>query len=762
MEALGAAASVVSLATILAQLIDGVTQLHGFWTSVKEVPKSLTWLSTDLEILHDILQSIESSSAQLSQTGDTSPFFRNSQAGDKPVKRAWRSVKAVFDSKKIESYRENLESAKATKQGLGTITSLQCHLATLSLEQARANTDILATSNEIKESVSQLGSILDQKIQSMALLTALSHENPLASFISSSVEKTISSVVQNTLKDISSQTQKTRVPRCRKACCRGRMPISDANELPGDDDDARLSKSTNGPGIISENGIETIIVPQERPISEPVGRQDRKRKKYNHRFWKTYKTIFGTVSIHSCEVATEALKGTSKLPFTEADTCSTEIEIQFTPRLWLARTASSILGAVESAQNRSTWKFNIQYYPVVDENSDIFQACREGDIKRMRNLFNNKQASPNDITQRGENLMMCALNTLGSRNMRFETCNLLLESGWRGSENFNGIYPLDLVFNLGPYDIYGVHNGLELCSLYEDDLKIARLLVERVGVEHLASEFFIASLYISTSLSPPFTPPALEYLCKQDRLDFSIKNIVREASPAVDWKLPIASALKVLLDCGVELSDLNRKDEYELILKRILSSFFRMFNNPDDQRIRFNETVLEFTTLLRAGVDPYAHHDSVNLTVTELVQLDPDFTEVAWNLALELNGWENDEDNVTDETSPSVGGIDEDFTATTIANDSESGDPDGQVLGSGNGNDSEHEEEKGNEIEDNSPSEVDETDACPNIPSAWIEEEPVFPICRKFRSKRSDFTGTSETGVVWPRHMYIGRGKSHR
>ena len=133
MEALGAAASVVSLATILAQLINGVTQLRGFWTSVKDVPKSLTWLSTDLEILHDILQSIESSSVQLSQTGDTSPLSGilqkcalyieylqetvkplQSRAGDKPLKRAWRSVKAVFDSKKIESYRENLESAKAT------------------------------------------------------------------------------------------------------------------------------------------------------------------------------------------------------------------------------------------------------------------------------------------------------------------------------------------------------------------------------------------------------------------------------------------------------------------------------------------------------------------------------------------------------------------------------------------------------------------------------------------------------------------------
>jgi hypothetical protein len=120
-----------------------------------------------------------------------------------------------------------------------------------------------------------------------------------------------------------------------------------------------------------------------------------------------------------------------------------------------------------------------------------------------------------------------------------------------------GFYALDLVFNLG--FIGRVYNGLDLRSLYEDDLKIARLLVERADVEHLDSKYFTACLYFSTSLSLPIAPPALEYLCKQDRVDFSIKKIVREASLAVDWKLPIASPLKILLDCGVELSDLSRK-----------------------------------------------------------------------------------------------------------------------------------------------------------------------------------------------------------
>ena len=37
-----------------------------------------------------------------------------SEAGSGTAKKAWKSVKAVFGSEKIKSYRENLESAKAT------------------------------------------------------------------------------------------------------------------------------------------------------------------------------------------------------------------------------------------------------------------------------------------------------------------------------------------------------------------------------------------------------------------------------------------------------------------------------------------------------------------------------------------------------------------------------------------------------------------------------------------------------------------------
>ena len=115
---------------------------------------------------------------------------------------------------------------------MGTIANLQYNLTTLSLDQARASNDVAAQSQDIKESVLRLESLLNQEIQRMTSLVALNHENPLASFLSSSMKKTISSVVQNALKDLSIQTRSNHVPRCRKVRCRGRMTISGSVKPP--------------------------------------------------------------------------------------------------------------------------------------------------------------------------------------------------------------------------------------------------------------------------------------------------------------------------------------------------------------------------------------------------------------------------------------------------------------------------------------------------------------------------------------------------
>jgi len=90
-----------------------------------------------------------------------------------------------------------------------------------------------------------------------------------------------------------------------------------------------------------------------------------------------------------------------------------------------------------------------------------------------------------------------------------------------------GEYVLDMVINCG----FGAEHAGEI---YEDDLKLARLLIETVGVEHLNESTFLSILVFATCWGPPFVPPALEYLCKQDKLDFNLKTIMREACPPGD------------------------------------------------------------------------------------------------------------------------------------------------------------------------------------------------------------------------------------
>jgi hypothetical protein len=356
-------------------------------------------------------------------------------------------------------------------------------------------------------------------------------------------------------------------------------------------------------------------------------------------------------------------------------------------------------------------------------------------------------------------------------------CEFLLDSGWSGSELFNSmkIYPSIFISILSDFtDATLVEYALDLVltifyfdlrrseEIVEDDLKVARLLVERAKVEHLGGANFLAGLLLGTCWSPPIIPPALEYLRKQDRIDFDLKIMMEETYSRVggtntflNFKYPIATTLRVLLSCGLGLANLGTEQGEELILTRILRFMFRKFEDPEQQRDGFNGVVLELILLIRSGVDPDAHFDSVDWTVAELVMLDPHFTEVAWNLALALSGWKNNGDDITDETSSSVSSMDDGFVSNIAISTSNSGYSEEQVVLLDGGDESKHDDEKGNAAEDLNPPEFDENSASPKIPGAWIEEEPLFPIRRKFKSKRSDFDGYY-SGYFWPSHMYIG------
>jgi hypothetical protein len=378
---------------------------------------------------------------------------------------------------------------------------------------------------------------------------------------------------------------------------------------------------------------------------------------------------------------------------------------------------------------------------------------------------------------------------------RFETCKFLLESGYSGSNYFDSkkIYlstamPIqrtstDAALDDQAFDYVFLFNGLnpeKEREDYEDSLKLIRLLVETVKMEHLENKTFATSLFLGT-IGSPIVPPALEYLCKQETLDFSLKNVIQKeystCIASLTWIFPNATTLRILLDCGIELTDLGWRNNGELLGTRIFDSFSESFDNPEEQRMEFNGRVLEFITLLRAGVDPNTHIESMDCTAALLVKLDPHFTEVAWSLALDLAGWGDDGDGgdgVTNKASSSTGSMDENFVANSSKNNGDSADSDNQEDLSDDGVESkhqdededgnkdgiesedEHEDEGGNEAEDLDSPEIDENGPSLNIPGAWVEEEPYFPIRRKFKSKRSDFNG-SYNGFVWPRHMYMGK-----
>ena len=133
MEGLSATGSIVSLVAITGQLFESTKALYEFWTSVKEVPSRLQWLSEDLKCLENSLESIRHQSARnISDNGSqngyqalrscrfhmhnlealVAPFQSRTEDGKRP--RMWKSIKAEFNAKKIELYRGNLEAAKAS------------------------------------------------------------------------------------------------------------------------------------------------------------------------------------------------------------------------------------------------------------------------------------------------------------------------------------------------------------------------------------------------------------------------------------------------------------------------------------------------------------------------------------------------------------------------------------------------------------------------------------------------------------------------
>ena len=224
-------------------------------------------------------------------------------------------------------------------------------------------------------------SSLQREIQNIASSTASNVGDPLAPFVSPTLEKTLSTVLEKGIMECFSKLgavgplqQEVLSQRHRRA-----KKIKDKRSID------TIPKTHLGPRV---DGQRVSKVKRRRCV-----------------FWKYFQTPFGHVSLHCDKYAHDAFENWTAKASCDED-CVFEFRITFVPRPWLFRRASFVTGTWDPFPGCSLTALNLKFRPVVDSNSAIFKACKAGDVDTMKYLFQRKQASPYDINLRGEDLLM--------------------------------------------------------------------------------------------------------------------------------------------------------------------------------------------------------------------------------------------------------------------------------------------------------------------------------------------------------------------
>ncbi len=99
---------------------------------------------------------------------------------------------------------------------------------------------------------------------------------------------------------------------------------------------------------------------------------------------KFSKSLFGGVSVHS-----------------KQRTGSIQHYLQLKPPNWLTQKAWSIF----TSKSYDGFKFHLRTYSVVPYDAPVIECARRGDIQGMLELFDQKAASPFDISESGDRLI---------------------------------------------------------------------------------------------------------------------------------------------------------------------------------------------------------------------------------------------------------------------------------------------------------------------------------------------------------------------
>ena len=118
-------------------------------------------------------------------------------------------------------------------------------------------------------------------------------------------------------------------------------------------------------------------------------------------FWKHFASPFGHLLLsHNARTRSRPESNLG------CDFRTSELQITFLPRSRYFRRATSIIITRDSLSKPSLTGLNIQFRPVVACDSPVFKACRCGDINTMKFLFQETDASPHDLDENGEDLLL--------------------------------------------------------------------------------------------------------------------------------------------------------------------------------------------------------------------------------------------------------------------------------------------------------------------------------------------------------------------
>lgn len=115
-----------------------------------------------------------------------------------------------------------------------------------------------------------------------------------------------------------------------------------------------------------------------------------KRKQRRHSLWKMYQTLFGDVVVHCHEIVDSSIEVLTA-PSSRDKNRTIEIGFTFIPRNGSPKELFMHLPPQKSSNESSICSFNLNFRPMVDSKSDVFQACRHGDISTMQSPFSRKQ-----------------------------------------------------------------------------------------------------------------------------------------------------------------------------------------------------------------------------------------------------------------------------------------------------------------------------------------------------------------------------------